>query len=467
MTRGEKLLRDTMLYGVAHFGSKILAFLAIPLYTHYFTTKEYGTWDIYQVTIALLIPFITFELTAATYRWLIEETDHEKRQVIITTGAFSIIRQMIVFNIAASLFIYFIKIPYSWLTLVIINLEILNSFLQQCARALGHHLLFATIGFIQTFTMIASLLTFMYLYHFRLEAFFYATIIAGVVILIITALALNVRKYIIHSSYSQRKKKSFLKYSLPIIPAAASWWLMTMSDRYFITLFLTVEANGIFAIANKVPAIILMLNTIFFLAWKDNAILEYEAIDKDDYYSNVFKHFFRMMTTSIICLILLAKPIIKLVIASNFYDAWQYTGILLVGSLFHTFSLFWTAGYHGAKSTKNIFSTSIVGAIVNIVVNLLFIKIIGLYAVALSTVVAFLAVWILRIRSSEKHFNIQLPIRDIIVLFPLVIIAIIMSFIFSEINILLAAFISGIIFLLYNRGIILFVIKEGWGKVRR
>src|SRR5699024_12095699 len=61
---------------------------------------------------------------------------------------------------------------------------------------------------------------------------------------------------------------------------------LTMSDRYFITAYLGMEANGIYAVANKIPAILLMMNTVFSLAWKDNAIISFNATDKNTYYSN-------------------------------------------------------------------------------------------------------------------------------------------------------------------------------------
>src|SRR5690625_7415159 len=101
---------------------------------------------------------------------------------------------------------------------------------------------------------------------------------------------------------------------------------MTMSDRYFITVYHGMEANGIYAVANKIPAILLMMNTVFSLAWKDNAIISFDASNKNTYYSDVFRHFFRLMTTAVICLTLLAKPILVLFIVASFYSAWKYVG---------------------------------------------------------------------------------------------------------------------------------------------
>src|SRR5699024_8117223 len=162
-------------------------------------------------------------------------------------------------------------------------------------------------------------------------------------------------------------------YAIPIIPGAASWWIITMSDRYFITVYLGMDANGIYAVANKIPAILLLMNTVFSLAWNDTAIIYFHSSINTSYYSNVFRHFFRLMTTAVICLTLLAKPILALVIGASFYSAWKYIGILLLGTLFNAFSLFWAAGYHGAKKTNVIFVTSIIGAFVNVLFNVIFI----------------------------------------------------------------------------------------------
>src|SRR5690625_756555 len=114
MKNGDKLLKDTMLYGIANFGSSILGFLMIPLYTYYFTTSEYGLWDLVVTTSTLLTPFITFELVAAVYRWLIAEEDDNERKKVITTGLFVILRNLVGFNVVGLIIIYIIDIPFGW-----------------------------------------------------------------------------------------------------------------------------------------------------------------------------------------------------------------------------------------------------------------------------------------------------------------------------------------------------------------
>src|SRR5699024_8185167 len=257
-------------------------------------------------------------------------------------------------------------------------------------------------------------------------------------------------KYIASKSYSKENLSVFLKYAIPIIPGAASWWIITMSDRYFITAYLGMDANGIYAVANKIPAILLMMNTVFSLAWKDNAIISFDASNKNAYYSNVFRHFFRLMTTAVICLTLLAKPILALVIGASFYSAWQYIGILLLGTLFNAFSLFWAAGYHGAKKTNVIFVTSIIGAFVNVLFNVIFIQFLGMYAVVISTFLALLITWVLRLFSAKPYFNIKMNVRGLVVFFILIPLAIFIRFIFNEISISISICLYVFIFIGYN-----------------
>lgn len=451
MTKGKKLLRNTLLYSLTTFSSKALVFFMIPFYTHYFSTAEYGLWDVVITTIALLSPLITFELTAATYRWLLDEHTFDKRQEIISTGAQMIMRNVFFFNLLSVSLLFLVNFPHGWLILILINIDIVSAFLQQCARGLKYNTLFALLSIIHTVIMIGLTLCFIFIFKLRVEALFYAAIIAGLTVVITAWGNMRFHQFLSFKFTSKPMKRSFLKYALPMVPSAASWWFMTMADRYFIMLFLGIEANGIFAIAHKVPAVLLMLNMVFFLAWNDSAIMEYSEEDQNEYYSIVFKHFFRLLATSVLCLMVFAKPVISLVIADHFFEAWKYVSILLISALFHALSLFWTSGFHGAKQTQFIFSSAVVGAIINIVSNLIFIPLFGLYGVALASLIAFFIVWVLRVKASKPYFQIYMNRKDMVLLFSLMLGVAFLPFVWTSTIMVLSMSLSIVFFLLYNK----------------
>ena len=65
-----------------------------------------------------------------------------------------------------------------------------------------------------------------------------------------------------------------LAYCVPLIPTAVFWWIMGVSDRYLVKWFVGSDANGIYAVAYKIPTILTILATVFMDAWQLSAIAE-------------------------------------------------------------------------------------------------------------------------------------------------------------------------------------------------
>lgn len=462
MKQEKKLIEDTILYSIAYFGSSGLQIFMLPLYTRYFSPESFGMWDIVVTSATLLVPLITFELTAATYRWLLDEQSVASKETIISTGFFQHVRHMIVFTVIAVSLFLFLSFPFKWEALILVNCMIIGSFIQQCARGLKRNILFATLGFMQTIIAISLNLVFILIFKLGIESFFYANSIAIITSSIFAWKKLNFQQFLSRNNVSKNLLHHYLTYALPIIPAAVSWWVMTMADRWVIAYFLGVESNGVYAIALKIPAVLLMVNSVFSLAWKDSAITTYHTKEKDMFYTKTYQHYFRLMATTVICLTLLAKPAIAFFIGDAYYDAWKYTGLLLIATLFHSLALFWSAGFHGAKKTKAILHSTIIGAIINIGLNVLFIHFIGLYAVAISTIVSFLITWVMRVRAAGRVFRVEINILETFFFFIVMIIAGLIPFFIGNFGLLICVGLSFVLFIIINRKMVVYLFRV-WG----
>ena len=95
---------------------------------------------------------------------------------------------------------------------------------------------------------------------------------------------------------------------------------------------------------------------------------------------------------------------------------------------YHVVICLYSAVYIAKKMTKQVATVSIIGAIVNILVNVLFIKHIGLYAASISTAISYFIMMIYRHIDLKKYINIKyekgLVIKTILIV---VIYAIIMN----------------------------------------
>lgn len=408
MNREKKLMKDTAIYAFGNLFSKLIGFILLPLYTSYLTVSDYGFWDIVTTTITLLIPIIIYQLNDALYRYLLDKIDFENKCKIITTAILIIIRNILFF---ISLYIFlaiFFDIKYKILILIQICISCIYEPCLQITRGLNKNILYAYAGIINTFITLSLNVLFIKYLNLGLTSLFLSGIIGASVTLIFIIFSTNIYKYIKLNYYSKELKKTLIKYSLPLIPNVVSWWIMNLSDRYIINITLGTEANGLYAISNKLPTIIFLFNSIFYLAWQESAILSYENHDRNEYYSKMFNTYMRFLLTSAILLLAFTKIVFKVMINTNFYEAINYIPFLYLGTVFSAFSSFYGTGYHSAKDTKGAFTTSIYGATVNILVNILFIHLIGIQAASISTMMAFLTMWLFRMRQTKKYFCIKI-----------------------------------------------------------
>src|SRR5690606_38107953 len=118
-------------------------------------------------------------------------------------------------------------------------------------------------------------------------------------------------------------------------------------------------------------------------------IEEANSKDKSNFFSNVFNVFSMVMLLSTSLLLVHLKYIIEVLVADSYIESWKYVPFLLLGIVFSSFSGFLGTNYIAEKKTTGVFKTSLIGAIINIVLNLLMIPLLGLNGAAIATMISF------------------------------------------------------------------------------
>jgi O-antigen/teichoic acid export membrane protein len=121
------------------------------------------------------------------------------------------------------------------------------------------------------------------------------------------------------------------------------------------------------------------------------------------------------MSTTII-LMAFTKPVSRFMVSEKFAEALIYIPFLYLAVVFSAFSSFYGAGYLSSEKTMGAFSTSVFGAVLKVVVGLALIPLIGIQAAAISTLAAFLFLWIMRIYQTGKYFKIKVDYRTFSIL---------------------------------------------------
>lgn len=188
---------------------------------------------------------------------------------------------------------------------------------------------------------------------------------------------------------------------------ALAWWLNNASDRYILTFFCGTAINGIYAVSYKIPTILSTIQTIFYNAWSISAITEFDKDDRDGFIGNIYTIYsgisFIACSVIIMCNIFLAR----ILYAKDFFDAWKFVPVLLTGTVFNGIALFEGCIFTAVKKTREVSNTTLVGAAINTVLNLLLIPFIGALGAAIATMVGYAIIWIVRTKRMLKIVAIK------------------------------------------------------------
>ena len=202
--------------------------------------------------------------------------------------------------------------------------------------------------------------------------------------------------------------KGILKYSVPLIPNTICWWIVSSSDKYIILGELGTISNGIYSISNKFPTVLTMLASIFYLAWQDAAIREYNSKDRNIFFSQVFNKYFTLLMSMTIFLIPFTRLVIDKVVAKEYNMAWKYTGFLYLASVFSALCGFLGLGYQISKETQRSVLSTVCSALLNIIINIIMVRKYGLYAASFSTLSAYVFLMFIRIIHTKKYFRLKI-----------------------------------------------------------
>ena len=405
MNREKQLLKNTVIITIGKICTQMVSFFLLPLYTAVLTTEEYGVVDLLNTLVSLLFPIVTLQLEQAAFRKLIDCRNDEKevKNVISTTLVITFI-QSIVYLLIFFAISQFINNEYKYfLAINLVACMYSNIFLQIC-RGLGDNKVFA----IGSFILASSTVILNVIFVLCLKMGAYGMLIASFIANVLCAVYVLFRKKILNQmkikSYNKQLSGKLLKYSLPLIPNAMSWWIFNSSDRIIVSAILGVGQNGILSAAYKFSNVYITIYNIFSMTWTESASLHIKDADASEFFLKITNVSLKLFTSICILIIAVMPFVFPIMINSKFGDAYQQIPILMIASVFNVMVGLLSIVYIANKDTRAIAKTSIMAAIINLFVNLGLIKFVGLYAASISTFTAYFVMSLYRLHDVKKRY---------------------------------------------------------------
>lgn len=405
MKKTEELMKNTAVLSIGVLFARAMTFLLLPYYTIYLSPTDYGAIDLIVTYVTYLAPFIIVQSDWSVFKFLIDARGDEKKIKQITSTAAHMIFLIACLS-AATLFVIniFVNIPHLLYIILLLLSSIISAVMLQYARGLSKNTHYAVSSIVTGVASVITFFAFVAFFGLGIEGVLLSSALSQLVGALYIFVALKLYKFISLSNVNGTLRKKMLQYSWPLAPEGISWWIMNASDRTIISIVIGVAANGIYAVANKYAMIITIFFGIFNLSWSQSISAHID--DKDSFVSDVSNTSLKIFSSIGLMMIVALPFVFSIIINNNYKEAYLYIPILVLANVFYSVAGVYSGIYIAKNLTKQIAKTTIAASVINIIVNLSLISHIGVYAAAISTLVAYLLLAIYRHYDVKKYLSI-------------------------------------------------------------
>lgn len=412
MNREKDFLKNTIILGLGKFLPKLTTFITLPILTACLTKAEYGTYDLILTVSVLLIPITTLQINSAGFRFLIEARENlsECRKIISSLFVFTIPITLISSMIVP---LFFPDLSYG--TRIILGIYLFADTLYltagQVCRGLGYNRMYSIASLLLAVTNMTTLIITVFVMRRGIQGVILSLAAAQIVGFGVLCLKIKLTRYISLNQANRELVKDMLVYSWPMVPNNLSAWVLKLSDRFVITAALGIQANAVYAVANKIPNLLAMAQQVVNMSWQENASLAVTDQDSEKYYSKMMLLITDFMFGCTALLIGCTPIMFLILIKGDYQEAYYQMPVLILGMFFCVMSSVLGGIYIAHKKTKSVGITTMIAAVINLVVDLLTVRWIGIWAGSVSTLAAYLFLYFYRMIDIQKIQKIPIDMK--------------------------------------------------------
>lgn len=426
----KKLLGQTAVYGLSTILGRTLNYLLVPLYVWVFKDPaDYGVISQLYAFVAFLMVLLTFGMETSYFRFI---QDHEDRQQVFRNSFLTVIILNVLFFLGmiflnrgiADLLLFHDHPGYIILMCAIVVIDATSSLPMAKLRSEENARKFAIIQFTSIGVNILLNVIFLTLFFDAAEPS------KGVIyILVANLLSSLVKPIMLYKDFLEITFKiniallrRMLVYAIPIVIAGFAGIINETIDRIMLKQMLYDPENGF--TAKMADAQIGIYSACYKLAMLVTILLQAYRYAAEPFFFNQMKNqdrnklYIKLMNyfVAIVCLVFLLVSmnldIFKYFIANkDYWEGLNVVPVLLLANVFLGIYFNQSIWYKLTNQTKYGAYISIMGAILTIGINYLFIPKYGYVASAWATLIVYAFQMVVSYLWGQKHFPIKYNLR--------------------------------------------------------
>lgn len=375
---------------ISAFFQKGISIITTPIFTRLFSTAEYGKFNVFTSWLGIITIFVSLNLSGGVYTQGLVKFEDEER---VFSSALQGLSTILVAGWAVLYFVFrkFWNHLFSLSTLQMLSMLAMiwaTTVFGFWAAAQRVHYQYKMLVFVTLVVSIAKPIVGVF-FVIHAENKVTARILGLAMVEMIGYSALFwIQMFRCKKIYVGKFWKYSLLFNIPLIPHYLSQTVLNSADRIMIERMVGADEAGIYSLAYSISMIMVLFNTSLmqtFSPWIYKKIKEEEVKD----IAPVAYTTLIVIAIVNILLITFAPEVVAIFAPASYYDAiWVIPPVAMSVYFMYSYDLFAKFAFYYEK-TKFIMTGSVIGAVLNIILNYIFINQFGYRAAGYTTLVCY------------------------------------------------------------------------------
>jgi O-antigen/teichoic acid export membrane protein len=435
MAEMKRLVKDTAIYGVSSILGRFLNWCLMPFYTYILhSSGEYGmVGELYAWTAVLLV-FLTYGMETGFFRFVNKEENNPEK--VYSTSLTSLALTSFLFLGLVTIFLpsisstlkYEVHPDFIWMMAFTVSIDAFCAIPFAWLRYLKRPIFFASVRLLMIFVNIVFNLFFLWIcpkinaVHPEMISWFYHSdygvgyvflsnvfsTLVGFVVLVPTFIRIK-------WNFSTLLLKQMLRYSLPLLVLGVAGIMNQSLDKMILKYLLGggeqgISQLGIYTACFKLGIVMMMFTQAFRYAYEPFVFSKQKHQDGKEAYVQAMSYYL-IFSVFVFLGVMYFMDIIQYVIAAKYREGLLVVPVVLITYIIQgvCFNLsFW---YKLSDKTAWGAYISLIGLVITVAGNLLFVPLFGYIASAYSSLVCFLVMMTLSWALGQKYYPVSYNLK--------------------------------------------------------
>lgn len=389
--------KHSLVYGMGGLFNAILGLILLPIYTRYLTPADYGILSLLLITLSVIGVVVNVGLGSAMFREVIYKGT-ERRTVQTTVLTFYAVEAVVAYAL-----LYFAAPLLSELIFgTVAHVYPLRLLAGTALLGTVHTVLTASLRMRERSIPYSLLAAARLVVGGGLNIYFVAILQRGVEGLILAGLiqeaifaVLNL--FILFPDLSARISfdalRRLLVYGVPLIPFGIARLVMTSADRYFLQHLSTSTEVGLYSLGYNLGMVINLAVAAIQLAWPARMFEIAKEPGAETKFARMLTYYLVVMGFLALALSSLAREALVILATPSFYSAATVVPLIALSYLLYGAMYISNTGLETANKIKWMSPAIVFAAVLNLMLNYLWIPDYGMMGAAWATLLSYLALF--------------------------------------------------------------------------